>query len=203
MSISQCNEGSLLLTCWSRTCLGMTPINLLHYPFCPPDTVGNGAHRGRNPRSTVVLRQLAGREDAGGDQQHALATLVHQSSLAFSPFVRHSAAGRADARARTGGVCDGRADAKALSSWSQRLPAPLKRLSRPEPRLAAKPAPKSASTATVWEPSRSRHIPLLLWTPLGSASPAADLGRSASLREPCALGHGLNAAACLPHRPGP
>jgi len=37
----------------------------------------------------------------------------------------------------------------------------------------------------------------LHWTPLRSASPAADLGRSASPREPSALGHGLNAALSL------
>jgi hypothetical protein len=55
----------------------MSPINLFHYPLCPPDTVRDGAHRRRNPRSAVVLRQLACREDAGGDQEHALATFIH------------------------------------------------------------------------------------------------------------------------------
>lgn len=51
-----------------KHCTWVPSINLLHYSFCPPDTVCNGAHRGRNPRSTVVLRQFACREDAGGDQ---------------------------------------------------------------------------------------------------------------------------------------
>ena len=67
----------------------MTPINLIHYPFCPPDRIGDGAHRGRNPCSTVVLSKLSRREDASGDQQHALATLVHLRSLAVSLYVRH------------------------------------------------------------------------------------------------------------------
>jgi hypothetical protein len=54
----------------------VTPINLLQYPFCPADSVSDGAHRGRNPRSAVVLRQLPCREDAGGDQQHAPPAMI-------------------------------------------------------------------------------------------------------------------------------
>jgi hypothetical protein len=42
----------------------MSPINLLHNPFCPPNRICNGAHRGRNPCSAVVLRQLPSREGA-------------------------------------------------------------------------------------------------------------------------------------------
>jgi hypothetical protein len=67
----------------------MAVINFLHDSFCPSDRIGDGAHRGRNPRSAVVLRELSCREDAGGDQQHALATLVHFRSLAVSLCVRH------------------------------------------------------------------------------------------------------------------
>ena len=36
----------------------VTPINLLHDLFSPLDRIGDGAHRGGNPRSAVVLRQL-------------------------------------------------------------------------------------------------------------------------------------------------
>jgi hypothetical protein len=32
----------------------MTPINLFHYPFCPPDRIGDDTHSGKNPRTTVV-----------------------------------------------------------------------------------------------------------------------------------------------------
>jgi len=64
----------------------MPPINFFHYPFCPPDGIGNGAHRGRNPRPAVILRQLACREDAGGDQQHALATLIHSDQTSIFAF---------------------------------------------------------------------------------------------------------------------
>jgi len=64
-------------------------VNFLHDAFRPPHRVGDGAHRGGNPRSAVVLRQFAGRQNRGGDQQHALSTFVHQSSLALSLFVRY------------------------------------------------------------------------------------------------------------------
>jgi len=37
------------------------PINLVHYPLCPADCVGNDAHRGRNTCSAVVLRELPSR----------------------------------------------------------------------------------------------------------------------------------------------
>ena len=46
----------------------VTPVNLLHQSLCPSDRIGDGAHRGRNPRSTVVLSQLTRSKDAGGDQ---------------------------------------------------------------------------------------------------------------------------------------
>ena len=67
----------------------MAVINLFHDPLCPPHGVGNGAYCGRNPCSAVVLRELPCREDAGGDQQHALATLVHVRSLAVSLYIRY------------------------------------------------------------------------------------------------------------------
>jgi hypothetical protein len=59
----------------------VTSINLLHDPLCPAHRVGNGANRGRDTRSAVILRQFACREDAGGDQQHALATFVHRGMI--------------------------------------------------------------------------------------------------------------------------
>jgi hypothetical protein len=65
------------------------PINLLHDPLCPADSIRYGSYGSRNPRSAVVLRQFSSRENAGGDQQHALATLVHFRSLAVSLCVRH------------------------------------------------------------------------------------------------------------------
>jgi len=65
------------------------PINFLHDPFCPPDGIGNGAHRGGHACSAIVLGEFPSREDAGGDQQHALATFVHARSLALSPYIRH------------------------------------------------------------------------------------------------------------------
>ena len=46
----------------------VTPINFIHDLLCPADRIGNGA--------AFVLRQLACREDAGGDQQHALASSI-------------------------------------------------------------------------------------------------------------------------------
>src|SRR5208282_3316601 len=66
----------------------VTSINLLHDPLCPAHRIGNSAHRGGNSRSTVVLSQFSGCEDAGGDQQHALATLIHFRSLARSLYIR-------------------------------------------------------------------------------------------------------------------
>ena len=68
----------------------VTPINLLHDPLCPPDSICNGTHRGWNPCSAVVLRQFSRRKNAGSDQQHALATFVHEISVAYSPFVRYN-----------------------------------------------------------------------------------------------------------------
>jgi len=91
-------------------------VDLLHYPLSPSDGIGDGSYGSRNPRSAVVLRQFASRKDTGGDQQHALPTLIHLRSLAFSPYVRHSAAGRADAHARGGEVCDVGADTK-VCTW--------------------------------------------------------------------------------------
>jgi len=52
---------------------------------------------------------------------------------------------------------------------------------------------ESASTSSL-RTSHSRHIRWLQWNPLRSVSPAADLGRSASPREPSTLWHGLDAA---------
>jgi hypothetical protein len=71
----------------------VTPINLLHDPLCPADSICDGSNGCRNPRSAVVLCQLSGRQNRGSDQRHALATLVHLRSLAVSPFVRYTPAG--------------------------------------------------------------------------------------------------------------
>jgi hypothetical protein len=43
----------------------VTSIDLLHYPFCPLDSVGNSAHCGRNPCSAVELCQFACCKDTG------------------------------------------------------------------------------------------------------------------------------------------
>jgi len=82
----------------------MTPINLLHDPLCPADSIRYGSYGCRNPRPAVVLCQLSGREDRGGDQKHALATFVHARSLALSLYIRHqvqsSKCGRSEIAAR-------------------------------------------------------------------------------------------------------
>jgi hypothetical protein len=88
---------------------------------------------------------------------------------------------------------------KWTTGWSQRLLAPLKRPRRPEPSPVAK-MPQNQLLQPVPQMSHPRHIHLLDWSPLRSASPAADLGRSASPREPSALGHGLNAAVHFSNR---
>lgn len=67
----------------------VTAINLLHDPFRPSDGIGNGCHSCRHPCSTVVLSEFPSREDARGNQKHALATFVHLGSLALSPYIRH------------------------------------------------------------------------------------------------------------------
>jgi len=59
---------------------GLEDLDWKRHPYC--------SHGCRDTPPAVVLRQLACREDAGGDQQHALATLVHAKNLASSPFVR-------------------------------------------------------------------------------------------------------------------
>jgi hypothetical protein len=64
----------------------MTAINLLHDPLSPSNSIGDGAHSGRNPRSAVVLRQLASREDTGGNQQDALATFIHIAQRSIFVF---------------------------------------------------------------------------------------------------------------------
>ena len=72
---------------------GVPSINLLHDPLCPAHAIRYGSYGSGNPRSAVVLRQFTSRQNRGGDQQHALATFVHARSLAFSPYIRHNAAG--------------------------------------------------------------------------------------------------------------
>jgi hypothetical protein len=67
----------------------VTPINLLHYPFGPPDGIGDGAHRSGHACSAVVLRQLPCGKNSGCDQQNALSALVHGRSITYSLFVRH------------------------------------------------------------------------------------------------------------------
>ena len=66
----------------------VTSINLLHDPLCPAHAIRYGSYGSGNPRSAVVLRQLPSREDTGGDQEHALATLIHFRSLARSLYIR-------------------------------------------------------------------------------------------------------------------
>jgi hypothetical protein len=65
------------------------PINLSQDFLSPPYRIGDGAHGCRNLLCAFVLCQFAGRQNRGGDQQHALATLIHPGSLALSPYVRH------------------------------------------------------------------------------------------------------------------
>jgi hypothetical protein len=45
----------------------MPPINFFHDPLCPAHAIRYGSYGSRNPRSAVVLRELAGRKDARGD----------------------------------------------------------------------------------------------------------------------------------------
>jgi hypothetical protein len=67
----------------------MSLVNLFHDLLSPADRIGDCANCGGHSRCTVVLRQFSCRENAGGDQQHALATFVHFRSLAVSLCVRH------------------------------------------------------------------------------------------------------------------
>jgi len=54
-----------------------TSINFSHDLFSPPDRIGDGTDGGRHPSPAIVLRQSPGSEDAGGDQQNSLSSLVH------------------------------------------------------------------------------------------------------------------------------
>jgi hypothetical protein len=61
-------------------------VNLRENLFRVPDRVRDGVDARGNSRRTLVLTQLPRREDGGGDQQHALATLFlsrSDSSLAL------------------------------------------------------------------------------------------------------------------------
>jgi hypothetical protein len=78
----------------------MPPINLLHDPLCPADSIRYGSYGSWHPRSAVVLCQFTGRQNRGGDQQYALPALIHSGSLAVSLCIRHDAVVRADADAR-------------------------------------------------------------------------------------------------------
>lgn len=53
------------------------PINLREDLFRPNDGVRDGTNCRGDLRSCWILRQLPRREDGGGDQQHALAPLIH------------------------------------------------------------------------------------------------------------------------------
>src|SRR5690242_18962764 len=62
------------------------PINFLHVPFCPADRIGDGSYSSRDACPAIVLREPTRCEDAGGDQQHALATLVHNDQVIIFAF---------------------------------------------------------------------------------------------------------------------
>jgi len=100
------------------------PINLLHESLCPSDRIGYGSYRGRNPCSTVVLRQFPSREDARRDQQNALATLIHEGSLAQFAFCSPKLHGVRIGRA---GLANGaklrrqEPDQRQMLGWSQSL----------------------------------------------------------------------------------
>jgi len=81
-------------------------------------TASERSNRRRYALSAVKVCQLACREDAGGDQQHALATFVHPGSLALSPYIRHFIGKLALGQEQS---TTSRRDGKALSTWSQRL----------------------------------------------------------------------------------
>lgn len=65
-------------------------INREHNPLRPSDCILNRHDRGRNAGVAIVLRQLSRRKDAGGDQQHALAALLHLRMVAYSLFIRYN-----------------------------------------------------------------------------------------------------------------
>jgi len=75
-----------------RWLLRMTSVDLFHDPLSPADAVRYGSYGSRNLRSAVVLRQFTGRQNRGGDEQHALSTLTHLGSLTLSSYIRHAAA---------------------------------------------------------------------------------------------------------------
>src|SRR6266550_6222534 len=63
-----------------------TPINLIHDSLCPSDRIGYGTDRGRNLCLTAIRSKLPCSQNAGGTQQNALASLIHEGSLAVSLF---------------------------------------------------------------------------------------------------------------------
>jgi len=79
------NSSKVISTCprLLRWLLRMTSVDLFHDPLCPAHAVCYGSYRSRDACSAVVLRELSCREDAGGDQQHALATLVHNDQVSI------------------------------------------------------------------------------------------------------------------------
>ncbi len=64
----------------------MTPINFLHDPLCPADRIRDCGDRGRNPRSTVELREFTCCEDARGNEQNTLAPLIHAQQITIFAF---------------------------------------------------------------------------------------------------------------------
>jgi hypothetical protein len=154
----------------------MTFVNRLHNLLCPPYSIGYGSYGSRNPRSTVVLRQFSSRQNRGGDQQHALATLVHFRSLALSPYVRYIA------KSLKWRVLEDRSprhrsrDDNALSTWSQKVPAPLKKPSRPEPCPAAK-SPHNRLPDGILVQSPARENSWLTWLVLSSSCERNVIGR--------------------------
>ena len=69
-----------------------TPINLVHDPFCPSDRIGYGADRSRNLRLTSIRSKFPRCENAGRNQEHALASLIHEAQSStfalYSPALR-------------------------------------------------------------------------------------------------------------------
>jgi hypothetical protein len=64
----------------------------------PSDRIRDRANGCRGALPGVVLRQLPGRKDRGGNQQDALPPLIHRGILASSPLLRHEVGGATKGR---------------------------------------------------------------------------------------------------------
>lgn len=116
----------------------MPLVDLLHNPLCPPYCIGNGCDGSRNPRSTVVLRQLSGRENRRHDSDYALATFVHLGSLALSLCVRHRSESRRCGRSKARSATSTSGSRMPLLRGHKACLQRMKRPSRAEPLPAAK-----------------------------------------------------------------